>query len=141
MLKLLIVEDDLSIADMLKEGLEDDGFVVTGVAGTLVEALAMFQHNPCDCAIIDIHLAHGDLGQDVSRLLRTIANIGIIFSTGNDDRNLSTSDGDAIMVKPYHLHDMRDAVRIIADFRRTGRTDLTLPRNFRRLAPANIRIC
>src|SRR3954471_6741297 len=84
MTTVLIVEDDLSIGDLLQAALEADGFCVTGIARTIAEALeGAEQHRP-DFAVVDIHLAKGELGTDVGAYLRQMQNIGILFSTGND---------------------------------------------------------
>jgi CheY-like chemotaxis protein len=136
MLRVLVLEDDLSIADLLSEALEASGHIVTGIATTIDEALEMFELDPCDCAIIDIHLASGDCGRDAARLLRNVANIGVIFSTGNDDPTLSAAHGDAVFVKPYRMRDVGRAIEIINDFRALGRTNMPFPRNFRCLSTA-----
>jgi DNA-binding response OmpR family regulator len=137
MLNVLIVEDDQTIADLLQEALEDDGFHVIGIAQTLDEAvLSAEQHLP-DVAIVDIRLANGDLGTDLSARLHQPNNIRIMFSTGNsNDEKLMNSGGDAVMTKPYRLTDVGRSLEIIDQLARTGHTTLTFPRNFRLLRAA-----
>ncbi len=133
---VLIVEDDLMIADLLCEAIETDGYHVTGVARNLEEAIIACERNHADFAVIDIHLADRSLGTEVAERLRSIAPIQVIFSTGNDDETLTTEQGDAVMVKPYRMRDVGGALRIITEMREFGRTEIVFPRNFRLLEAA-----
>jgi DNA-binding response OmpR family regulator len=130
-MNVLIVEDDLSIADLLQDALEIDGYFVIGIARTVEEALnASDCYNP-EYAIVDVHLANGGLGTDFGACLRkTSPHAGIIYSTGNDDLSrLTLRDGDAVMTKPYRLRDMGRGLKIIGEIARCGQTRLAHPRN------------
>lgn len=134
MLNVLVVEDDLMIADLLCEELAHDGYHVTGIARSVAEAKTASngQHN--DFAIIDLHLANGGIGTDVADDLRDInVFIGIVYSTGNDDLGLSKINGDAVMTKPYSMRDIGRALRIIDELAKIGVTKLPYPRNFKLL--------
>ncbi|MDR3536858.1 MAG: response regulator [Acetobacteraceae bacterium] len=133
---VLIVEDDLSIAFLLEEQLEADGYQVTGVARSLKEAVASAEEHDPDFAVIDLHLAGGDLGTDVARSLREITSVGIIFSTGNNDQDLTAFGGDALMSKPYRMSDVGRGFKIMGEMAQLGHTELSYPRNFRLIAPA-----
>jgi DNA-binding response OmpR family regulator len=137
MLNVLIVEDDFGIADMLQYALEADGYCVTGIARTVSEAIrSAEQHNP-DFAVIDIHLANGDLGTDVGAGLRQITEAGILFSTGNSNGyTLTKSIGDAVMTKPYNLRDVGRGLTIIHQMRKGGATNLQFPHRFQLLDAA-----
>jgi len=135
MFDVLIVEDDLSIADLLQEVLEADGYRVSGIARTVQEAIAAAEEHEPHFAVIDIHLAHGGLGTDVGVQLRKKTSAGILFSTGNDNPNLTTIEGDAVITKPYQLRDVGRGLRIIGDLALSGQTELPHPRNFRLLSP------
>jgi CheY-like chemotaxis protein len=134
---VLVVEDDILIADLLQGALEAEGYHVSGVARTIAEAKQSADQHPPDFAIIDIRLANGDCGTEFGAYLRsTTPCLGIVYSTGNSsDRELTKSDGDAVMTKPYPPRDIARGLEIIAEFRRLGRTHLRLPRNFRLLDP------
>lgn len=137
---VLVVEDDLLIADLLQSALEAEGHRVSGVARTVAEAKQAAERHPPDFAVIDIRLANGDLGTAVGAYLRTTAaDPGIVYSTGNStDMGLSKSDGDAVMTKPYRLRDMARGLEIITQWRQSGQTHLSFPRNFRLLdSPAS----
>jgi DNA-binding response OmpR family regulator len=139
MTAVLIVEDDLSIADLLQQELEAAGYSVSGIARTTREAEDSAGQQEPDFAIVDIRLADGDLGTDVAAILRKTPKAGIIFSTGNsNDLSVMTRLGDAVMTKPYRMSDIGRGLRIIDDMTRFGRTELTFPRNFQLLVSGAI---
>ena len=137
MLNVLIVEDDLTIADLLQEALEADGYHVTGIARTVQEAVHSAEEHHADVAVVDIRLANGDLGTDVAVHLRDKTTTRVMFSTGNsNDMEQMAACGDAVMTKPYRLSDVSRGLRIIDELARSGHSKLTFPRNFRLLALA-----
>ncbi len=134
MTTVLIVEDDLSIADLLHRELEAAGYSVTGIARTTREAEDSAEQQVPDFAIIDIRLADGDLGTDVAATLRKTTKTRIMFSTGNsNDLAMMDPPGDAVMTKPYRISDIGRGLKIIDEMSRFGHTDLTFPRNFQLL--------
>ncbi len=136
MRSVLIVEDDLVIADLLQEVLEREGFVVTDIARTVDEARRSIDQAMPEFAVIDLHLADGGDGAAFGTHLRKLSKAGVIFSTGNDQSDLTTASGDAVMVKPYRLNDVALGLQIISEIADQKQTDLALPRNFRLLSPA-----
>jgi DNA-binding response OmpR family regulator len=136
---VLIVEDDLSVADLLQMALEVDGYHVTGIARTVAQAVKAAERHPPDFAVVDVYLAKGGLGTDVGARLRQMKNIGILFSTGNDRiEKLTLLVGDAVMTKPYQLADVGRGLEIIDELTQFGQTQLVFPRNFRLLDPAAV---
>jgi two-component system, response regulator PdtaR len=128
---VLIVEDDLVMAELLSESLEADGYCVTDIVRTVDTAISSAARSRPDFAVIDLRLAMGGRGIDVARHLRRHRDIGIIFSTGNDDQTLTAEDGDAVMTKPYRMRDVARALQIISG----AAPKLPLPRNCRLLTP------
>lgn len=131
MTNVLIVEDDISIAFLLEDELESRGYRVTGIARNGQEAVESFIDFQPDVAVVDVHLADGELGTDVVPRLRAIAPVGVIFSTGNADRGFVDFVGDAILCKPYRMGDIGRAIEILQQIKKFGRSDLAFPRNFR----------
>ena len=131
---VLVVEDDILVADLLQGALEAGGYHVSGIARTIAEAKQSAEQHPPDFAIIDIRLANGDCGTEFLR--STAPCLGIVYSSGNSsDWELTRLDGDAVMAKPYPLRDVARGLEIITEIRRLGRTHLRFPRNFRLLDP------
>jgi CheY-like chemotaxis protein len=56
-MRILIIEDEPMIAFYLKEMLEEEGFVIVGVAGRLDKALALIKSAVFDAAVLDTNLA------------------------------------------------------------------------------------
>jgi DNA-binding response OmpR family regulator len=133
-MNVLVVEDDLIIADLLCAHLEHDGYHISGVARTLAEAKIAATNVHNDFAVIDLHLADGEFGTAVADHLRKVdGTIRIVFSTGNDDQGTLAKYGDAVMTKPYRMRDIGCVLKIVADMAKFGKTTRALPRNFRML--------
>ena len=62
MTKVMIAEDDLFTADMLKDNLVENGYEVCGIARTVDRAVELGERHNLDLAILDIWLAEGGLG-------------------------------------------------------------------------------
>lgn len=136
MLKVLIAEDDLMIADMAEEILIENGYEVCGIARTVAEAVALGrQHNP-DLAILDLRLADGGLGTEVAAQLGGRERLGILYASGNMSQIvLTSSDGDACLSKPYRSEDLLKSLRMVSDIVASGATAQIPPRGFQLLYP------
>ena len=75
MLKVLIVEDDLMIADLAEEVLIDHGYEVCGIARTVDEAVALVRRYNPDFAVIDMRLADGGLGTEIAAQLEDLGRL------------------------------------------------------------------
>jgi DNA-binding response OmpR family regulator len=136
-LKVLIAEDDLMIADLVEEVLVDEGYEVCGIARTVAEAVALAQHYKPDLAVLDIRLADGGLGTEIAVLLRPLGRLGVLYATGNMSQVvLTTADGDACISKPYRSVDLLRALEIVAEIVATGEALPPFPRGFQVLHPA-----
>lgn len=116
-LRLLVVEDDESIAEPLVEGLEREGFAVM-LVGTGAAALAA---EDVDFVLLDLGLPDLD-GREVCRRLRDRTGVPIIVVTARSDeldRVLLLEIGaDDYVVKPFGFREL--VARIRAVQRRTG---------------------
>ncbi|MFZ0852854.1 MAG: response regulator [Hyphomicrobiaceae bacterium] len=55
--RILIIEDDPTMAHDIQDFLIEAGFEIAGVAGKLEKALALIESGACDAAIVDANLA------------------------------------------------------------------------------------
>ena len=85
-LKVLVVEDNLLLAEVTKILLEDSGCEVVGPAGWLQRGLELAEQEPLDGAILDINL-HGDMSFPIAEVLRT-RGVPFVFVTGYEDRSI-----------------------------------------------------
>src|SRR5438552_4190152 len=122
--KLLVVEDEPNILELLAASLRYAGFeVVTAAAGT--DAVQAAQRHRPDLIVLDVMLPDMD-GFDVIRRLRGGgARIPVVFLTardGTDDKIRGlTLGGDDYVTKPFSLEEL--TARIRAVLRRTTQGD------------------
>jgi len=121
-MKVLLVEDEDSIAEPLAEGLRREGYAVERAA-TAAEALAA---SPADCVLLDLRLPDGD-GYDVCRALRAHSDVPIIMVTARGeeiDRVLGLELGaDDYVVKPFGLRELTARIRAVTRRAEPRRTD------------------
>jgi DNA-binding response OmpR family regulator len=133
MLKVLIAEDELMIADLLEETLITSGYEVCGIARTVDEAVALAKlHNP-DLAVLDVRLAGGDRGPEIARRLSGRGTLGILYATGGGDNMLTLADGSASIAKPYQPEDVARALVIVREMATLGTATPPFPPGFRLL--------
>jgi two-component system response regulator RegX3 len=113
--RILIVEDEPTIAEPLAENLERDGFTAE-VAATLEAAHAAYRRQPPDLILLDVMLPDGD-GRDLARELRRESDVPIIMLTARGeeiDRVLGLELGaDDYVVKPFSARELTARIRAI----------------------------
>ena len=116
-MRLLLVEDDLSIADPLRKGLQREGFDVD-LAVSGAGALAARE---CDLVLLDLGLPDLD-GRVVCRHLRERSSVPIIVVTARSEEidrvTLLELGADDYVVKPFGFREL--VARIRAVLRRTS---------------------
>jgi two-component system response regulator RegX3 len=118
--RILIVEDEVSIAEPFARLLEREGFEAR-VAGTAAAALQMARDERPDLVLLDLALPDGD-GRDVCRTLRAESGVPVIMLTARGtetDRVVGLELGaDDYVVKPFSAAEV--VARIRAVLRRTS---------------------
>lgn len=140
MLKVLIVEDNILLADLLEDFLVSENYDVCGTATTVSEAVVLADLHKPDLAILDFRLADGDYGSQIRPLLEDKRSMGILYASGDPlNKALTKLDGDAYLQKPYGMQDMISALRIIRGIKVNDRiSHLHYPKNFQLLTtPSN----
>jgi diguanylate cyclase (GGDEF)-like protein len=130
--RLLIVEDDVDIANMLKiyfSGMEFD----VDVAHRGSDALEKTKHVLPHLIVLDIMLPDID-GYEVCRNLRTstrTSHIPVIFLTQKDERSDKLQGlelgADDYITKPFDIEELK--LRVLGAIRRSERESLTDPRS------------
>lgn len=136
MLKVLIAEDDLMIADMTEEVLIENGYEVCGIARTVSEAVALgLLHKP-NLAILDLRLADNGLGTEIAARLSELDGLGVLYATANASNVvLTATDGIACLSKPFRSVDLVRSLEIVANLATTGKSLQPYPRGFQVLGP------
>src|SRR3954462_3485146 len=119
--KLLIVEDDRELRELLERGLDEEGFDVRAVASG-GDALRSASERVPDAVVIDIGLPDTD-GRDVCQALRAAGlHAPVLFLTARDavtDRLSGfNAGGDDYVVKPFAFAEV--VARLAALVRRGG---------------------
>ncbi len=116
MKKILLIEDDTDLFNLVQYNLEKEGFTFTG-AKTGRGALDLCRREKPDLAILDIMLPDSD-GLDICRGIRSdpeIAHIPIIFLTARaaeTDRIVGLElGGNDYIVKPFYVRELIARVR------------------------------
>lgn len=80
---VLVVDDDQSIAELLRDFLENDGFRVE-TSYDAAQALAVLKQRTIHCIVLDIMMP-GQNGFELCREIRTESNIPILFLSARSD--------------------------------------------------------
>lgn len=85
MKKILIVEDEMIIADMHQDIVEAGGNEVVGIAATSREAVRLFEKHSPDIILMDIYLADETDGIETMEKIRESSQVPVIYVTGNSE--------------------------------------------------------
>ncbi|EFI42206.1 MULTISPECIES: response regulator transcription factor [Peptoniphilus] len=122
--KILIVDDDVVIVNLVKRILNECGFKNIKCAYNIADAIKLFDREKFDIAILDILLPDG-LGFDLIKYFRKNNNIPVLFlSAISDIENQYKSfmlGGDDYIVKPFLPKELE--LRLIAILNRSYGND------------------
>ncbi len=113
-MRVLVVEDDLKIAQYLKKGLEDSGFMVDFV-NEGAEAIVLSERSAYDLITLDVSLPDMDGYQILSNLRAKQIPTPVLMLTARDrveDRVHGLNSGaDAYLVKPFSFAELLAQIR------------------------------
>jgi len=143
--RVLVVEDEVKMAGLLKRGLEEEGYAVD-MSGTGHDALWLASENPYDAVVLDIMLPDLD-GFEVCRRLRAAGRWSpVLMLTARDavaDRVSGLDAGaDDYLTKPFSFAELLARLRALLRRGATERPpflavgDLTLDPATRRVSRA-----
>lgn len=112
-MKILVVEDNYLVADVLCEGLRDIGCEIVGPTASVEasEKLIQAEDGALDGALLDVNLG-GVFSFPIAVRLRELG-IPFIFLTGYDDRKIVPSEFQSVprLSKPCKLAELAAAMR------------------------------
>ena len=115
--RVLVVEDEPEVCDLIQEQLGDEGYEV--VCATNDEAAyRTLQREPRSFAalIVDINLGEGTTGFDVARHARRLnPAMPVIYVTGGDPSmmDLHAVDGAMLVLKPFEREELITALETV----------------------------
>ena len=122
--KVLLVEDEKSIADGIIYNLKNEGLKVTHVDDGKI-ALDIFDEEHFDLIILDIMLPEVS-GLEICKAIRKSSNIPIIMLTAKDDENDKINGlemgADDYITKPFSVKELISRVKAV--LRRTKNSEL-----------------
>lgn len=127
MISILVIEDEKRVADLLKIGLEENGYQVM-VAYDGEMGLRLFQNNAFQLVISDIILPKLNGFEVCQQIRKTDNQIPILMLTalGTADDKLEGFDvgADDYMVKPFDFRELLARVRVLLKRRAVASVDI-----------------
>ncbi|MCX2680124.1 response regulator [Galbibacter sp. EGI 63066] len=115
-IKVLIIEDNVIIADDMQSMLEDIGYEIVANVVDYESAVEALEKNEVDLALVDIVLASKKTGIDLGKHIRENYSIPFIFVTSNSDKatveNAKTVKPNGYLVKPFEQQDLFTSIEI-----------------------------
>jgi DNA-binding LytR/AlgR family response regulator len=115
-IKILIVEDNVIIADDMQSMLEEIGYEIVDNVIVYEQAIEVLKTQQVDLVLIDIILASDKTGIDLGKHIRENYDIPFIFVTSNSDRatveNAKTVKPNGYLVKPFEQQDLYTSIEI-----------------------------
>jgi len=114
-LKILLVEDDDALRFIVKDNLEQNGYIV-GVAADGSDALEEFARNRYDLILLDVMLPKTDGFEVAENIRKTNEQVPIIFLTARsmteDKIKGLTIGGDDYIPKPFSMEELLLKIKI-----------------------------
>jgi two-component system, LytTR family, response regulator LytT len=115
-IQILLVEDELIIADYMEECLVKLGYQVTNVCINYDEAIKALTNKLPDIALVDITLKGTKNGIDVGNYIKLHYNIPFIFATSHSDKGTidkaKQAQPYAYLIKPFSEEDLYAVIEI-----------------------------
>ena len=115
-MRLLVIEDERSLAALVGGALERGGFAVD-LAGSTDEASAYLDAIPYDAAILDLNLPDGDGLTLLSGIRKKGSALPVLILTARDgpeDRVIGLDAGaDDYLIKPFHMPELIARIRAL----------------------------
>ncbi|WP_048190133.1 response regulator [Methanobacterium sp. SMA-27] len=117
-IKILIVEDEIIMANDLKQQLEEIGYEVVGITGNGEDAIKKTGETKPDIILMDIVLKGEIDGIETTQQIRNLYNIPVIYLTSNyDDKILERAAKTypaGYITKPYDHIGIHTAIQMAA---------------------------
>jgi CheY-like chemotaxis protein len=112
--RILIVEDELLLANDVMQSIHAMGLDPVGPVGTLEAAVALAETQQLDGALLDVRLRRGQRVYPVVEILWR-RRIPFCFMTAYTDPQIEHMPAEAVLRKPVDLPALRQAVQALLD--------------------------
>lgn len=114
--RALIVEDEILIAEELRDRLSSLGFVVIAAVDTAEEAVAIATRERPDVVLMDIRLKGEKDGVQAAQEIREQVDVPIVYVTAYSDpltvERARQTEHDAYILKPFHKRDLQSTIDV-----------------------------
>jgi DNA-binding LytR/AlgR family response regulator len=133
-MKILVVEDEMIIADSICLNLEDLGYEVLEPAINYPEAVELLEEEKPDIAILDVQLSGKQDGIDLAETINKDFSIPFIFLTSNSDattlERAKKVNPHAFLVKPFKKEDLYTSIELaLHSYAKNKQDDKSLEEN------------
>ncbi len=115
-IRVLIVEDEPLIAENIAMYLNNNDFIVSGIAYDDEEALNELKDNPPDAALLDVNLESARDGIDIAEYINNNNRIPFLFLTSYSDRTIldraKRTNPAGYIVKPFNEQTLYTSLEI-----------------------------
>jgi DNA-binding response OmpR family regulator len=115
-MRILLVEDDIQLANGLKESLKHDGYSTDHVS-TGQKALSANSVNPYDCVVLDLGLPDVDGLEILKKLKAKQSSVPVLILTARDgvEHKVVGLDlgADDYLAKPFSMEELQARLRVI----------------------------
>ena len=126
-MKILVVEDEELLAELLETELTEAGYHVVGPVDTSANAEAAILLNCPDLALVNIDLRDGSTGTDVAIFLTQKCNVPCLFISGReDDARKHRNFALGMVTKPYRIETILASIEVARAIM-AGREPPTVP--------------
>jgi two-component system, LytTR family, response regulator LytT len=130
-IQVLIVEDELIIAEDMKEMLRELQYNVVGIASDYEEAGSILSEVVPDIALLDIHLRGQEDGITLARSIREKFDIPVVFISSYSDRatveRAKQVRPEGYIVKPFTREDLYTSIEIALFNHANNRSSMSDP--------------
>lgn len=117
--RVLLVDDHQVFADLLGQALDMHGMDVTGVCGTVADAIRQVTHDPPDVVVLDHGLPAATGVTAITELKQRAPTAKILMLTGDQDRSVlrdaMAAGCDGFLTKRQNVDAVIAAVRAVLD--------------------------
>lgn len=123
-LRALIVEDEVLIAEELRERLSRLGFSVIGAVDSADEGIEIATRECPDLVLMDIRLRGEKDGVQAAQEIRKQVDVSIVYVSAHSDHltvdRAKRTDHDGFILKPFHRRELQSVIEV-AMLRREAR--------------------
>jgi CheY-like chemotaxis protein len=120
MKQILIVEDEMIVAMVLKKCVEEMGHQVTAIVKNGEKAVCAVKDNQPDLILMDLKLKGTMDGISTMLEIRKFSDIPLIYTTGNSDniakKRAEDTNFSSFLVKPISCEELKKAIEKVLLF-------------------------